>query len=235
MHIVSYNIQATINSRNYLAYSYEWPRQFLPLPSKKKAREAIAAFLNSFDVACLQEIDLGGLRNAFQNHAEQFNALTDFRYHCAQTNRRISKLSLHGNLILSKKPLRVVLDCALPGKVAGRGVLAALIDDVVIANAHLSLGNADQQHQLHFIDQQLKNYPRVILCGDFNCTPQSPAIAAMQARGWRLLGDGSATFPAWQPKKALDHALCKGDLNAYSRVSSFNQSDHLPLIIALDS
>ncbi|UJF24533.1 endonuclease/exonuclease/phosphatase family protein [Suttonella sp. R2A3] len=234
MHIVSYNIQATINSRNYLAYSYEWPRQFLPLPSKKKTREQIAAYLNRFDVACLQEIDLGGLRNAFQNHAEQFDALTDFKYYTTQTNRRISKLSLHGNMILSKKPFEVVLDCALPGKVSGRGVLAVLVEDLVIANVHLSLGTADQQHQLHFINEQLRSYEQVILCGDFNCTPQSAPLKAMQARGWRLLGNGSATFPAWQPKKALDHALYKGTLNASSHVSRFNQSDHLPIIITIN-
>ena len=125
MRILSYNIQAAINARSYLSYTYQWHRQFLPGPAKRKTLARIAAYIRDFDLVCLQEIDLGGLRNGFKNHVEQLRELTGFHYHLAQVNRRLGKLSLHGNLILSKRPLREVLNVPLPSRIPGRGVLAA--------------------------------------------------------------------------------------------------------------
>ena len=235
MRIVSYNIQATINASSYFSYSYQWPRQFLPSRGKNATRERIAHFLKQFDVACLQEIDLGGLRNGFKSHVDQFSELTGLKYHCSQTNRRLGKLSLHGNMILSKTPLNLILDSPLPGKISGRGVIAAEIDGIVIANAHLSLGIEDQLKQLAFIDDQLKDHPNIVLCGDFNTTPLDKPLRALNEMGWHWCRDDTPTFPSWKPQKNLDHILVKGNITATAQVSDFDQSDHLPVIAEIQT
>ena len=213
MRILSYNIQAAINARSYLSYTWQWHRQILPGPAKRKTLARIAAYISQFDLVCLQEIDLGGLRNGFLNHVEQLRDLSGLPYALAQTNRRLGKLSLHGNLILSKTPLREVLNQPLPSRIPGRGVLAAAVEStrgaLVVANVHLSLGALDQHRQLRF-------------------------IRILAEHGYRRLGDASPTFPSWKPQKALDHAFLKGGLTARSHVSPQRDSDHLPRVIELD-
>ena len=212
MRILSYNIQAAINARSYLSYTWQWHRQILPGPAKRKTLARIAAYIRDFDLVCLQEIDLGGLRNGFLNHVEQLRDLSDLPYALAQTNRRLGKLSLHGNLILSKTPLREVLNQPLPSRIPGRGVLAAAVacDDgeLVVANVHLSLGALDQHKQLRFIRNRLSAYPDVLITGDFNCTPDAPQLQILTRHGYRRLGDDPANWG--QPYAALlgaHHAL----------------------------
>ena len=238
MRILSYNIQAAINAHSYLSYTYQWHRQFLPGPAKRKTLARIAAYIRDFDLVCLQEIDLGGLRNGFKNHVEQLRELTGFHYHLAQVNRRLGKLSLHGNLILSKTPLREVLNQPLPSRIPGRGVLAAAVESthgaLVVANVHLSLGALDQHRQLRFIRNRLAAWPDVLITGDYKCTPDALQLRILAEHGYRRLGDASPTFPSWKPQKALDHAFLKGGLTARSHVSPQRDSDHLPRVIELD-
>ena len=237
MRILSYNIQAAINARSYLSYTYQWHRQILPGPAKRKTLARIAAYIRDFDLVCLQEIDLGGLRNGFKNHVEQLRGLTGLAYHAEQVNRRLGKLSLHGNLILSKRPLREVLNRPLPSRIPGRGVLAAAVattrGELVVANIHLSLGALDQHRQLRFIRGQLAAWENVLITGDYNCTPDAPQLRILAEHGYRRLGDTSPTFPSWRPHKALDHAFLKGGLSARSFVSDERDSDHLPRVIEL--
>ena len=164
--------------------------------------------------------------------------LSDLPYALAQTNRRLGKLSLHGNLILSKTPLREVLNQPLPSRIPGRGVLAAAVESthgaLVVANVHLSLGALDQHRQLRFIRNRLAAWPDVLITGDYNCTPDAPQLRILAEHGYRRLGDASPTFPSWKPQKALDHAFLKGGLTARSHVSPQRDSDHLPRVIELD-
>ena len=237
MRILSYNIQAAINSRSYLSYTWQWHRQILPGAAKRKTLARIAAYISAFDLVCLQEIDLGGLRNGFRNHVEQLRELTGHPYALAQTNRRLGKLSLHGNLILSKQPLREVLNQPLPSRIPGRGVLAAAVEttrgELVVANVHLSLGALDQHRQLRFIRGHLAAWENVLITGDYNCTPEAPQLRILHEHGYQRLGDTSPTFPSWKPQKALDHAFLKGKLHARSFVGNERDSDHLPRVIEL--
>lgn len=240
MRILSYNIQAGINSSSYWSYSYQWPRQFLPTPAKVLTLKNIAEYINDFDVVCLQEVELGGLRNGFKNQQEQLLAATDFPYSLVQMNRRLSKLSLHGNLILSKTPIQEVLNAPLPSRIPGRGILVGKItlegQSLCVGNIHLSLGRYDQIRQLRFIRQQLNTQAHVLLTGDFNCesTLGSP-LQVLIEHGYQLLDEGVPTFPSWKAKKTLDHALLKsaGQWIGRSAVGEAQFSDHLPLEISL--
>lgn len=233
MRILSYNIQAAIHSTSYLSYGWQWHKQILPAPGKTRTLARIAAFIDDYDIVCLQEIELGGLRNGFKSQAEQLLAQTRFSHAVYQTNRRLSRLSLHGNLILAKKPVEKILDSALPGQIRGRGIIAVESDGIVIANTHLSLGKTDQHRQLRHIRTLLAPHPRVLLVGDLNCEPASTPLRILTDHRYRLLGAQSPTFPSWKPKKTLDHALAKG-ICGDSRVLPFHGSDHLPLAIRLD-
>lgn len=232
MRILSYNIQAAIHSTSYLSYSWQWHRQILPNPGKSRTLARIAALIDAYDIVCLQEIELGGLRNGFRSQAEQLLAQTGFAHAVMQTNRRLSHLSLHGNLILSKTPVNLILDSPLPGQIRGRGIIAVEKDGIVIANTHLSLGKIDQHKQLRYIRNALSAYPRVLLTGDLNCEPHASPLRVLTDHHYRRLGDNTPTFPSWKPKKALDHALSKG-IPGHSRVLNLTASDHLPLDITL--
>lgn len=187
MKILSYNIQAAIAADSYLSYITRLHRQFYPCPSKAQTLRHIADYISAFDMVCLQEIDLGGYRNGFQNQVEQFLAQTPFCHYICQTNRVVGKISRHGNLILSKTPLREVANEPLPSKIKGRGMLAAAVDtpigEMVVANVHLSLGLSDQLKQIRHIRERLKTHDHVCLMGDFNCPPEAEQLHVLN-RFW---------------------------------------------------
>lgn len=238
MRILSYNIQAAIASNSYFSYVSRWHRQVMPSPAKAKVLSNIAKYISEFDVVCLQEIDLGGFRNGFQNQVQQLLAQTPFTHYVCQTNRVVGKLSVHGNLILSKQPLREVVNEHLPSRIKGRGILAAEVQTdsgcFVVANVHLSLGAVDQFHQMRFIRQKLDSYENVCLMGDFNCPPDAEQLCLLTDHDYTRLGDGLPTYPSWKPKQTLDHIFVKGSLKGHSRVSQFTASDHLPVIVEID-
>lgn len=233
MHIVSYNIQAAIASTSYLSYVSRLHRQVLPSPAKSRVLSGIARYIGGFDIACLQEIDLGGLRNGFRNQAQQLLAQTPFAYSLHQTNRKVGRLSLHGNLILSRFPLECVADEPLPSRIKGRGILAARVEtgsgSIVVANVHLSLGAPDQFRQIHYICRLLDAYGDVCLMGDFNCPPDAKQLCLLTDYGYERLAPDAPTYPSWKPKRALDHIFVKGSLKGLGRVNRFSASDHLPV------
>ncbi|QMT31697.1 endonuclease/exonuclease/phosphatase family protein [Alysiella filiformis] len=238
MKILSYNIQAAIAADSYLSYITRLHRQFYPCPSKAQTLRHIADYISAFDMVCLQEIDLGGYRNGFQNQVEQFLAQTPFCHYICQTNRVVGKISRHGNLILSKTPLREVANEPLPSKIKGRGMLAAAVDtpigEMVVANVHLSLGLSDQLKQIRHIRERLKTHDHVCLMGDFNCPPEAEQLHVLTDFGYTRLGENSPTYPSWKPSQTLDHIFVKGSLNGRSRVGQFTSSDHLPIMLELD-
>ena len=142
MKLVSYNIQAGIGADSYFSYVLRAHRQVLPSRTKSHILAQIATYLSHFDIACVQEVDLGGLRNGFHNQVQQLLSQTPFNYYAYQVNRQVSKVSLHGNVILSRYPLRIVVNTPLPSKIKGRGLLAVQAQTEtfcgVIANVHLS-------------------------------------------------------------------------------------------------
>lgn len=238
MRILSYNIQAAIASNSYLSYLSRLHRQILPVHAKQQTLCHIAKYISDFDIVCLQEIDLGGFRNGFESQVAQLLELTSFQYYLSQTNRVVGKLSRHGNLILSRFPLREVLNTTLPSRIKGRGILAAAIHDIdremVIANVHLSLGISDQIKQFSFIQKNLESYKNVCLVGDFNCASSAAHLSILREHGYRHLLASSPTYPSWKPKKTLDHVFVKGDIKGHSYVEHFCASDHLPLVFETD-
>ena len=236
---LSYNIQAGIGTSRPLDYIVRAHRQLMSVRSKTHNLDNIANYIRPFDVVCLQEVDLGGFRSGYRNQAEYIKNRADFPYMATQINRRLGRLSLHGNIILSRRHIDHIESHILPGSVTGRGLLTARLgfkNPIVIANTHFSLGEADQRLQFDFIKEKLSPYERVVLAGDFNCTPDSAVL--------REFDDGCVldmvteehhhAFPSWKPSKAIDHIFISKSFGpSKCAVGAVRYSDHLPLSMRL--
>jgi len=232
---LSYNIQAGIGTARPRDYVMRAHRQVMSVRPKTDNLDKIADYIRPFDVVCLQEVDLGGFRSGYVNQAEYLKTRADFPFMATQVNRRLGRLSLHGNIILSRRPINHIESHTLPGSVTGRGLLMARLGHdkpITIANTHFSLGEADQRLQFAFIKETLEPYARVILSGDFNCTPDSTVLRDFDDSCIldMVTEDYHHAFPSWKPSKAIDHIfISKSFAPAKCKVDALRHSDHLPL------
>lgn len=232
---LSYNIQAGIGTLRTSDYLIRAHRQVISVRPKKENLRKIADHIRPYDVVCLQEVDLGGFRSGFLNQAEYLKIRASFPYMATQVNRRLGRFSLHGNIILSRQAIHHIKSYTLPGSVTGRGLLIGQIghgDPITIANTHFSLGEADQKRQFDFVKQTLRPYERVILSGDFNCSPDSSVLREFDdnCKLDMVTEDYHHAFPSWNPTKAIDHIFASKSLMPDKcEVQSVRYSDHLPL------
>lgn len=232
---LSYNIQAgigTLRPRDYIMRAH---RQIFSMSSKTDNLNKIAEYIRSYDVVCLQEVDLGGFRSGYISQAQYLKDQADFPFLATQINRRLGRLSLHGNVILSRRPISHVKSHILPASVTGRGLLVVQVgrkNPIMIANTHFSLGEADQRRQFGFIKEKLGSYDRVILSGDFNCTPESAVLRDFDENcNLDMVTEHyHHAFPSWKPSKAIDHIFVSKSFGpSKCEVGAVRLSDHLPL------
>lgn len=234
MKIVSYNIQAGIGSRHYGDYIMGAHKQLIHSPKKKKTLLNIGNFISDIDIICLQEIDLGGRRNRFQCQADELLSISEHEFSAHQVNRFVRKISQHGNAIFSKYPMDDVQDHKLPSRVPGRGVLICATGGLTIVNTHLSLGIDDQKRQLEFIAKLVEDRKNKVIVGDMNCTADAPHLEAFaDSLNLEILTSSKTkSYPAWKPKKDLDHVLVSEKFKNFKvKVKDIRLSDHLPLVI----
>jgi endonuclease/exonuclease/phosphatase family metal-dependent hydrolase len=239
MKFLSYNIQAGIGTVNAREYFTGLHRQVVQDAQKRRTLANIAEFIRSYDIVCLQEVDLGGLRSGYTDQAHFLQTNANFPHMVHQINRRVGRFSVHGNIILSKRPITDHTDYKLPGTVAGRGLLIAEIGirkPIIVANTHFSLGEISQRQQFAFVQEKLGDHDRVILAGDFNCTHDSKVL--------REFDEGSDldmvterhhfAFPSWNPSRAIDHIFISKSFGpSECEVGNVRLSDHLPLDLRL--
>ncbi len=240
LRLLSANIQAGSSTRGYHDYVARSWSHVLPAGNKRTSLDAIAQLAGEHDIVGLNESDPGSLRSGFTNQTHYLAQRAGFDYWSHQPNRRVGGVASSANGLLSRLEPREVIDHALPGRIAGRGVLLARYGDgdkaLLIAVAHLSLGANSRAAQLGFIAELLHDHPNAVLMGDFNCSIQQPEMRAL-FRSTRLQPpEGEvATFPSWRPQRAIDHILVGDGLrvsNARARPAA--SSDHLALSIDLD-
>ncbi|HMB58040.1 MAG TPA: endonuclease/exonuclease/phosphatase family protein [Arenimonas sp.] len=237
LRLLSCNIQAGSSTRAYREYvTRSWSHV---LPNGKRANlDSLAELFRPFDIVGLQESDPGSLRSGFSNQSDYLAERGGFPFFSHQANRRISRIAGSGNALLSRLAPNDLLDYALPGRVAGRGVLIANFgsgDDAwQLAITHLSLGARSRQLQLAFLAELLAEQKRLVLMGDFNCAVDAPEMASLYRRT-RLqpLDHCPPSFPSWAPDRALDHILTAGFRSADYRALPAAGSDHLAVAITL--
>lgn len=246
MKCLTYNIQAGVGTKKYVDYVLKAHQQLVSTRAKRQTISRIATLISDYDVVLLQEVDLGGRRNSFENQAQQLQEKSGLTYLVSQTNRVIGNVSMHGNIILSKTPLSLVANEKLPGKteakITGRGIVVAssVINNVEyhFANTHFSLGKHEQDLQFKFVAKLLAQFDNVILTGDFNCSPKNLCYQNFIAESGltAMTNETHMGFPSWKPSKALDHVFISPNLLDFKcRTIKSVLSDHLPIELIDDA
>ena len=237
LRLLSCNIQAGSSTRAYREYiTRSWSHV---LPNGKRANlDSLADLFSPYDLVGLQEADPGSMRSGFDNQSDYLAERGRFPFVSHQANRRISRIAGSGNALLSRLEPTELRDYALPGRVAGRGVLWSRFGkgkaSWVLAVTHLSLGPKSRQVQLDFIAELLQDEARVVLMGDFNCDPSAAEMRSLYRRT-HLSPPALCvpTFPSWAPDRALDHVLTAGFHVDDYRALPAAGSDHLAVAVAL--
>ncbi len=233
--LITYNIQAAIGTKAYSQYVTQARLQLFHSKSKMKTLQNISGVISNYDVACLQEVDLGGRRSGFKSQVDEILLSSDYGFASVQENRTVGNISRHGNAILSKYPQSDICDLKLPGKRAGRGAILAKIEapkPFYVLNVHLSLGRADQIMQVEYLAEHAPKDQPVIITGDFNCGASSLPLSALASllEMKRLTTPADKTYPSWNPRKDLDHILVSKHFSVQDiAVERAGYSDHLPV------
>ena len=237
---LSANIQAGSSTRGYGDYVARSWSHVLPAGNKRGALDKIAQLAGAHDIVGLQEADPGSLRSGFTNQTHYLAQRAGFDYWSHQPNRSMGGVASSANGLLSRLEPVDVEDHALPGRIAGRGVLMARFGDgdegLTVAIAHLSLGATSRRVQLAFIAELLHGHRHAVLMGDFNCLPDRPEMELLYKRtSLQPPSQCVPTFPSWRPQKAIDHILVSAPLALHAmRAMPAALSDHLALSIELD-
>jgi endonuclease/exonuclease/phosphatase family metal-dependent hydrolase len=237
LRLLSCNIQAGSTTRAYREYVTRSWSHFLP-NGKRGNLDSLAELFSPYDIVGLQEADPGSLRSGFDNQGDYLAERGGFPFCSHQANRRISGIAGSGNALLSRPEPSELLDYALPGRIAGRGVLIAKFGsgDAAwhLAITHLSLGAKSRELQLGFLAELLADKPRLVLMGDFNTPADAPEMRVLYRRTrLRPPPQPLPTFPSWAPERPLDHILTGSFEVLDYRTAPAAGSDHLAVAIEL--
>lgn len=238
--LLSYNVQAGIDSRQYSDYLVNSWKHILPHPERLANLTRIAQLLHQFDLVGLQEVDAGSLRSDYIDQIQYLARQGAFPHWYRQINRNLGPFAQHSNGLLSRlRPSRIT-EHKLPG-LPGRGVVVAELalsdgETLAVAILHLSLGWRARRRQLDFLVTLAEQHPYLVLMGDFNCGCDSKGLRAMVRKaGLRGLDCELKTFPSWRPKHNLDHILVSPPLAVVAaRVVDYALSDHLPICMTIE-
>ncbi|MCG6861937.1 MAG: endonuclease/exonuclease/phosphatase family protein [Chromatiaceae bacterium] len=235
LHLLSYNIQAGIYTRQYSEYVTKSWKHVLPHRERLHNLSRIASMLHEFDFVGLQEVDAGSLRSGFVDQTEYLAYHARFPYWYKQVNRNLGNLARHSNGVLSRVRPHAITEYKLPG-LPGRGAVMVELETTeesvfAVCILHLALGWRARRRQLEYIRELAFHYPYLVLMGDFNCDCDSSALQNLVAdTDLRGLDCELKTFPSWRPRRNLDHILVSKSLQIIdARVLDYTLSDHLPL------
>ncbi|WP_028080930.1 endonuclease/exonuclease/phosphatase family protein [Solimonas soli] len=239
LRVLTLNIQVGMQTAHYGHYVTGAWRHVLPSRKVLGNLDRIAELASHFDVVALQEADAGSLRTAQLNQVEYLARKAGLAHWQVAVNRNLRPFAQHCLGFLSRLPLHEVEHHALPGRVPGRGALAATVTPpghgaVRVVVAHLALSRSSRKRQLDYLADLVPRDRDLILLGDLNCELAEllthPPLAAI---GLQPVS-GAPTFPSWKPQRRLDHVLATPGLRvAHSHVVPTPLSDHLAVAAEL--
>ena len=197
------------------------------------------------DLVALQEVDKDVARTARRDFPAELAALTSMT--CVFSNNFPHQGGEYGNAVLTRFPVARVTNTPYPMLRAGeqRGLLQIVLDvhgrELVFMNTHLDYQSADAERWSNVgeIETRMKQYAGrpIILCGDFNTTPESRVCRRLGERfddTWARVGQGDGfTIPAQEPTKRIDYiwiARHKSLVPLKIWVPQSDASDHLPVV-----
>ncbi len=236
--VLSYNIQAGIQTQSHLDYIINSWKYVLPHPQGKKNLKSIARVLREFDIIALQEVDSGSWRSGFVNQIEYLAKESGIPYWHSQINRNLGKLGQMSNGILSRIAPTTVSNYKLPSAIPGRGAMMMHYGDsdapLVIINLHLSLSARARSQQLNYIAELIRGYEHVILLGDMNCHLEADEMILLMQDTNLQPTNFHNTFPSWAPSRNIDNILVSRSLQVNSiEVLPLQLSDHRPLAMTI--
>ncbi len=238
LRLLSYNIQAGVDTRHYRQYVTQSWKQVLPHRERLANLHRIAGMLAHYDLVGLQEVDSGSLRTGFLDQTEYLAHRAEFPHWYSQVNRKLGKFAQHSNGLLSRVRPYSIVDYKLPG-LPGRGAILVEFgsgkQQLMVGVMHLALGRRAQERQLAFISELVAHYPHLVLMGDFNCDCASPSLKLLVKKAnLREPSCEQKTFPSWRPRRNLDHILVSSSLRVeHAMVLDYAFSDHLPVSVEI--
>ena len=238
LRLLSYNIQAGIDTAQYRDYLTKGWKHVLPSRQRLQNMEAIAGILGGYDLVGLQEVDSGSLRTGFLDMTEYLARRAGYRHWYRQVNRNIGVIAQNSNGFLSQyEPTRVKNYRLPPGN--GRG--AMLIEfgtgemALRICSVHLALSRRLRRRQLDFVSELLARSRHIVVMGDMNAGCESTELRRfIEVNQLQDPAGKQLTFPSWRPVKRIDHILVSRAIQVRNcQVINYPLSDHLPIGLEL--
>lgn len=213
--------------------------------------EQLANFIKSQnpDIVALQEVDVKTNRtNALHQNGKDF--ITELGFRTGLLTAYATTIphagGYYGIGILSKYPFTETRRIMLPFPEGAKEQRAMLYSVVELNNGQLltfvsthldhSISSV-RQKQVKALNKAMKRNPYpMIVCGDFNATPDSPEIS-QEMSIWKQVTNADFTIPAKAPKSKIDYIFCFPG-NRWKVISTETPkvplSDHLPVKAELE-
>lgn len=204
--------------------------------------EALAQAIESQkpDVLALQEISRGWAVYGSLDMLAWLSRRLDMPYVYGPTAD-----PLWGNALLSRYPIREVhmTEIPPPDLPLKRGLIWCQIElkgeplQVLATHFHHRFDGAEvRRAQAQKVLEISRGYPRTVLLGDFNASPDTAEMELLRAAGFRSAGsDAALTFPSYAPDKRIDYVWLSPDLRESDfAVSTEQASDHLGVAVTLE-
>lgn len=199
------------------------------------------------DIVGLQEVDRGVERTQRRDLPAELAKLTGMT---VQFDRNIPHQGgEYGNAVLTRFPIRRARNTHLTmiGQGEQRGVQQVVLDvdgrEVLFMNTHLDARRDSAERERSAVELvQLvaaAGAMPVILVGDFNAVPDSPAIATVRAAltdVWSVVGNGPGhTVPVKNATRRIDYVwITPATITPVSMSVPYSEaSDHLPILAEL--
>ncbi len=216
--------------------------------------ERIVAVLRDLDadVVCLQEVDRGVPRSAYEDQAERLSEELGYPHAALGLNVRV-RGGAYGNLTLSRHPLKDVhnVDLTIPPKKRRSGLVVRVMtgppEGWMVANVHLGLMHLERKVQVkrlldHLFEGAEPGQPLVI-AGDWNEWMTRLVHGVLHDEGFHVARSnarprGERTWPSVRPFVELDKILYRDPVRCHHVVCVLDEvtrvaSDHLPLMVEL--
>ncbi len=208
--------------------------------------EELAGFIKSQnpDMVALQEVDVKTHRpRAPHQNGKDF--ITELGFRTGMLTAYAKTIPHEGGYygigILSKFPFVETRRIMLPFPEGAKEQRAMLFSNIELPNGqlltfvctHLDYTiSSVRQEQVKALNETLKGNPYpMIVCGDFNATPDSPEISQGMA-AWKQVTNSDFTIPANNPKSKIDYIFCFPE-KQWKVISTETPrvpfSDHLPV------
>jgi endonuclease/exonuclease/phosphatase family metal-dependent hydrolase len=201
------------------------------------------------DIIALQEVDKGVERTKKRDLPAELAALIGMSV--VFSNNYSFQGGEYGNATLSRFPIVSAgnLHYQKVNEKEQRGLLRVVLDvkgrKLVFLNTHLDHRPADDARwsnaaEIEAATRELEVMP-VILCGDFNCPPESRVherLSKMFADGWTLSEKAPGfTIPAEKPNRRIDYIWLRQNCGLTAKkawVPESLASDHRPVIVEME-